>query len=493
MVVRLGEASGPNWQKRQTVAALGVGIAILTFSIYMRFFGKQYVMSPYDTTGARQVFDQPQILKILGDKPALKRQLLNLSTLHYRNSSLTEYEELHSEQSDFSVDVLIVGSLQQTELPTTQLETWASHKSVRHFVLATELDTPNPNCLHEMNNNSIFEEVNWCKARHTPRYLSLGPENELSKLWTNSYARFEWLQKKKNPAGWLCAQPRFPYAMVKMLDFYREHRNFPDYLVLADDDLYLDMEVFTNEYLVSPNRAYHHQKKKESKQPYTTELEDMLIPPPSIPTVWAGCRVRPPIHLINFTFPFGGYGTYFSTAALKRMVKPLYCHSNHTTIRGSTAAARNTSNTLFQNEACQRLKPGMVNIGEAKYYKPGMSVRDLILEFLTKEERFCAHSDWFLAYFVNYYNISRHTITQKLYPGKPWRFDDFMEHVPEARLHTIAFQEPDDSEVYRSPLGNCAYDGTIECDVRAKICHYVNTTVMKRLFAAKTNLLASSP
>jgi hypothetical protein len=48
------------------------------------------------------------------------------------------------------------------------------------------------------------------------------------------------------------AQPRFGDAFVKLLKLYQATKHFPDYLVLANDDLYLDMWSFTNEYLISP-------------------------------------------------------------------------------------------------------------------------------------------------------------------------------------------------------------------------------------------------
>lgn len=480
----VGKIAGRKFcQRRQTGILFAIGLS-LGGGIFFWLLQNQNLVIPYHSIGAQQFFDQPKQLKTIRTS-TMKQQLLNLSTLllDYNDpNKLREYEAFHSRQSDYSVDILIIGSLQQTELPATQLKTWASHKSIRHFILATEEDSPEPNCLQEMN-NSLIEHVKFCKGRKHERYADLGgDDNLLIRYWTNAYARIEWLQKKKNPAGWLCAQPRFGYAFVKMLQLYQEHHNFPDYLVVADDDMYLDMDAFTEVYLIEP-------KEDQSATP-----ENMLIPPPNIPTVWAGCRVRPPIHQINFTFPFGGYGTFFSTAALKRMVTPLYCDSrNHQTSSNKDEVAHTAEAVSFQKEACQRLKPNMTNIGEQKYYKPGMSVRDIVLAYLQQEERFCAHSDWFLAYFVNYYNISRHTIHEKVFPGKPWRFDDFMENVPESRLHTISYQELDDSEVYRQPGGNCAYNGQLECNASAFICHYVNSAVMERVFAAKQNMSSLHP
>lgn len=471
---------------------MALGVASLVWKLH-----HVSVLIPHDRRDLHVDFDRPQLeapaldilpkAKINSTSTAnvnMRHQLLNLSILQF-DDAVKDYEIQHSQQSNYSVDILIIGSLHQKELPVTQMETWASHTSRRHFIMATEQDAPDPNCMHEMKDSHLQEHVKQCKSRGNKRYRDLGGKNNsLATYWATSYARYEWLQRKRNPAGWVCAQPRFGYAFVKLMKLYEENQNFPDYLVLADDDLYLDMDAFTNEYLITPSLQKKNQKP-----------EDMLIPPPSIPTVWAGCRIRPPLNKINFTFPFGGYGTFFSREALKRMATPLYC--NQTDVQQHLQQPKHpydavSAEALFQSEACERMKPGMTTMGEVRYYKPGMSIRDLILAYMEQEKRFCAHSDWFLAYFVNYYNVSRHTVTQKLYPRKPWRFDDFMGNVPESRMHTISYKTLDDSEIYRTKTGNCIYNGKVaDCHEHAKICHYATTTIMKTVFEAKMKNLPS--
>merc|ERR1712060_1044370 len=90
----------------------------------------------------------------------------------------------------------------------------------------------------------------------------------------------------------------------------------------------------------------------------------------------------------------------------------------------------------------------------------------------------------FLSYFIQYYNISRRTISQPRFFRKEWRWDDFMKHIPQDRLHQIPHKTWN-SELYKRPEGNCIYNKDRECDVDAMICHYVSAAVMKKVFAAK--------
>jgi hypothetical protein len=229
------------------------------------------------------------------------------------------------------------------------------------------------------------------------------------------------------------------------------------------------LDVFTNDYLIKPEQ-------EENEIPEG----DRLIPPPNIPVVWAGCRVRSPINMINMTIPYGGYGTFFTKGALKRMMIPLHCNV-------SSPDNDKKYPHPFEKEACEQLKPGKATIGEGKYYKSGMSLQELMMAYTEKESMFCLHSDWFLAYWANQYNVSRHVIAEPLHPGKKWRFDDLMNDVPHSRLHTLSYKELDDSEYYHAPEGNCAYGDIETCHVHAKVCHRVNSTLMKRVYAAKMN------
>ena len=387
----------------------------------------------------------------------------NLVNQHKQLRYMRDYAKIHSLASNYSVDILIVGSKNQTELPETQFRTWASHMSARYFVVATELDSFEPDCQQTMTTTKIKDEVRYCKIRNKT-------DNKLTRTFNRHYARMEWLYKKKSPSGWICAQKRFGYTLAKMLEVYDEQNengiDFPDYLVMADDDTYLDMEVFTTEFLTIPI------------QQRTETPEKMLTPPPDVPIVYAGCRVRHPVHESKHTFAYGGFGTYFSRGAIQRMTIPLHC--------GNEGKRRNDGSfqeLTFEEEACRRMQPGQDTIGELQYYKPGMSIGELMLAYTKQEPHFCLHSDWFVSYFVQYYNVSRHTITQPQFKDN-WRWDDKMAQVSHDRLHTMDDALGESSDIYQTHDGNCKMNGA-KCDVRAKVCHRADVAIMERVFADK--------
>jgi hypothetical protein len=63
------------------------------------------------------------------------------------------------------------------------------------------------------------------------------------------YAKAEWLEKKANPSGWMCAQVR-PYSgLLKAYKHYKKSQQaLPDYLIIIDDDTYYNMELFVSYY-----------------------------------------------------------------------------------------------------------------------------------------------------------------------------------------------------------------------------------------------------
>jgi hypothetical protein len=162
--------------------------------------------------------------------------------------------------------------------------------------------------------------------------------------------------------------------------------------------------------------------------------------------------VRAPIHQINFTFAFGGYGIIFSKPSLELMLKPRSCPADA--------------------EFCAQLQQNF--IGEKELFQNGWSLVELLDALQTSqlyskyrewERGFCFHSDWILSYFVNYYNVSRHDDEDRYY-------DD----VPQNRLHAYL-----GSEIYKRPGGLCAYQGVDGCPTNAEVCHYATPTMMEEL------------
>ena len=207
--------------------------------------------------------------------------------------------------------------------------------------------------------------------------------------------------------------------------------------------MYIHLEKFEESLLMGP---------KQNRSVKEVDLE-AIIPPQTTPVVWAGCRCREPAHQIKWTFPFGGYGIYFSKASLERLIQPLYCNGS--------------PKNNFELEVCEFLKNNRTMLGEEAFFQSGMSVGDLMGEYTKNVNMFCLHSDTMLAYIVNFYNISRHVVSE-------WEVGDGHVH---SRIHAWL-----DSEIYSSWKGNCVYEGTHEnCTSKAPVCHYVNEEIMNRI------------
>ena len=192
--------------------------------------------------------------------------------------------------------------------------------------------------------------------------------------------------------------------------------------------------------------------------------ENIEFPTPNTPVVWAGCR----INLDRSTpFAYGGYGTYFSKGSLQRLMQPLHCDE--------TAAE-------FEQEKCVGLEPKTNNnasIGEKEFFQSGDSINQMMYKYVRNVETFCLHSDWFIAYIVNFYNISRHVVTNGM------ELDKGRNSAPEVRLHALM-----GSEILQSAkTGSCLNDST--CPANATICHYVNETGMQMAHFGAQKLLIS--
>jgi len=364
---------------------------------------------------------------------------------------LNEVLQIHQSE-DFAFDVLSIGNTNQSDLLQAQSYTWGSHPLVRNFYAATERDDPDDStCLETMQTfEAVKSRCRKCASYH--HYNNLGVVNDVTGKFRKSYAAPRWLEKKRNPGGWMCAQPRPPYALNKLFKHYREaHKLYgdnvlPRYLILTDDDTFIDIDLLRQTLLAT-----------------TDEKDDSAVyPNPNIPVVYAGCRVRHPMHQTNFTFPFGGFGLFFSRGALLRMIQPLYCNTTSLGTRG------------FEKEACERINDeNAVSIGEREFFKPGMSISDLMGLFVSSKN-FCQHSDWVTGYFVNFYNISRHVLDD----GTRFNQDFRMDNVPQARLHVL----DSESEIYnpgRSP-GNCAINTPEKCTSRNVVCHRLSVEDMKK-------------
>merc|ERR1740124_102111 len=325
-------------------------------------------------------------------------------------------------------DVLSIGSISQIELLQAQSGTWASHSSIGNFFGATENDDPDPNCYKTLTNEEVIERSKFCR-RETDE--NTAPLNALTKVLASAYACHHFLGRKANPAGWMCAQRRPPFALAKLLRLYKAGYNIhgdsflPPYLIVTDDDTFVDIPLL---------------EKKIDGWTKCWRFGVDSIPHDSCSI----CRVQ----------------STTSYQRSKRFIQPLYCN--------------NTSSTGFEQEACERITDSKaVTIGENKYFEPGMSISDL-MEAYTVSDNFCLHSDWVTAYFVNFYNISRHVVDD----GVWFNAESRMDNVKEARFHTLDQSEVSISNV-DAKSGHCGVEHLEACTRESMICHRLSPEDMR--------------
>ena len=268
----------------------------------------------------------------------------------------------------FTVDILSVGSVNRSDYLDAQRRTFASHNSVRNFFYVTEKDDADSDCATEITWNHVKMVSGFCKRRN-----GRGGPGEIYRGMSNWYARINWLQKKSNPVGWLCAQPR-PFAgLMKALSHYETTgQDLPHYFLIMDDDSYVNVELL------------------RGSLGNSTEWD----------TYYAGCLVRFPVHEVNFTMPYGGYGSILGTDVLKNMFRSIPCGS------GAINEAVEGRGSSVPSGVCRRLKEN--NVNELKYFESGtgMNLVELMYKYATTERYrdvsnwkrgsggFCMHSDW---------------------------------------------------------------------------------------------------
>jgi len=428
--------------------------------------------------------------------------LLNVTTTSQINAMAK------SHLSPYSIDVLVVGSKTKTKAARTQFETWASHPSIRHFVLATEYDDPDPNCSSSSTQKKDVERiVSTCRPGKL-RNKFWEKHNAVSKLttfWKSSqFARLKWLEGKPNPAGWLCAQKRFVSSFTKLVQLYDTKDALPDYLIIVDDDTYINLEHITEYLLKSPQRQAQE----------GISDDERYVPLPTTPVVFAGCRIRSPANNIKQTMPFGGFGTFFSKGSLTRWMEPIRCGSSSTEFEQAICQKYLPSSSSTEHKSEQDTYPFHVTIGEGQFFQSGDSLNQVFHRYIHEMEYFCLHSDWFFGYIANFLNISRHVVPKGEIPvvgqgqSAKW-FDQYDENAnaTENRLHAIM-----GGELYGRPEGFCLYGNGLEnaakmrkethtwiparrggrkydpsykvnqeCQANTTICHYMKEEDMERI------------
>ena len=227
---------------------------------------------------------------------------------------------------DFVVDVVSLGSETRPYL-NAQVGTWASHVYVRNFWGFTEMQDFDSNCASMSNDkDALAARIEVCKSP------GLGYNSDIESFVNRYYGITEGMVDRSKESGWICAQRRIGRALGWLQSQYSEGMELPDVLALVDDDTYLDLEEV---------KSYMN---SESANEYWQ------------PLAHASCVFKQFTSNIPFRFAHGGFGTFVSKDALKKLLNPLDCDDS----KGSS-----------DNKACSALKAN--HIGELNVYEKGMS------------------------------------------------------------------------------------------------------------------------
>jgi hypothetical protein len=255
----------------------------------------------------------------------------------------------------FTIDVISVGSATRPQYLHAQENTWASHWSVRTFWGLTEHNDFNQSC-GEMTRAEVEARVARCNKYN-------GWKKSMKQFIGDGYTLAEG--QVRRDAGWVCAQRRVGRALVWLKKMYKMREDdIPDYLLLVDDDTYFDIVSF-EEYVV-----------RKKLDPSKTEMH--------------GACLFQRAGYIKWSFPYGGFGTVFTRASIKRMLRPIHCKNA-------------TAGDEFIQGCCRSLKKN--RIGERAVFQEGMSVADLFHVY-SALRMFCIHSDWLTGYIANFYGLS---------------------------------------------------------------------------------------
>ena len=137
------------------------------------------------------------------------------------------------------VDVVSIGSISRLDYLTAQVETWASHRSTRHFWGFSEGQDFDQECSSSVSPSGLEKIVKGCKdiLRTFEKQ-----DDRIGSFFSQFYGATEG-GIRSGDAGWICAQRRLGRTFGWLHSQYVEGvTTIPDYLVLVDDDTYMDME-----------------------------------------------------------------------------------------------------------------------------------------------------------------------------------------------------------------------------------------------------------
>ena len=323
------------------------------------------------------------------------------------------------------IDIISVGS-NSRPFQRVQIETFGTHPSVRHFFAISEYNDTDQSCHTNFTMDELEVLFDFCTKVHKLPENQTHGKKVLVEHAERSASRLQWYRNKVNPPGWWCAQKRpmegFKVAMSK---YKLGESVVPDYLVITDDDSWLNMELLATQL----NETYPSHRR----------------------FALGGCYMH------HGRLPFGGWGSIYTKATIEDLLLPSYC-----TEEGKRYAE--THNITNKNDLiCSVMDK--VGMGESIIYEDSMSVTDLFVKYVldpkfslrkasTWDPNYdfghCYHSDHIWAYFV--------TMTP---------------------VFTGGFQPYMDSVLGKNS-GQCRNKGAT-CDANSTICHYVNDEIMEKI------------
>jgi hypothetical protein len=398
------------------------------------------------------------------------------------NDTISTQIDNKSPSPFFKIDILSIGSITRPHYQQAQLETAGRHPAVRNFFPITERNDTEATCHVELNMSHVYAVHHYCSRKKKVGYPLLNWFNLL-------FASPQYLKKKGHAPGWLCAQKRPIDGLVSVISQYRQRLStkvnsttaaavLPDYLFVVDDDTYVNMDPVLEQLLFILFQQHDGSTIKNAHY-------------------IAGCLSR--ARFMNFSFPYGGWGTFVSRAALENWMRPIHCTPASTTTTTNSSRTETTARRLqefeeprpsiekdpFVSHACGRLSEN--RIGEANVFRNGMSVSDLLYAYTMDQAYldvvkwsgpgFCLHSDTAFSYFVHFYRIGVHaSVTGQ--QNRRWSFDEDRITGYKGSTRFLGQQ----LKGSRAEKGQCNHRNDTLCTHEAELCHYITPERMRELY-----------
>ena len=367
-----------------------------------------------------------------------------------------------------SIDIVSIGSIRKPESQQAQQNTFVSHYTVRNFHRYNELNDTDRACYSDLTQEQFNQIHLFCTRRDEQ-------QSRITTLFGTDRMNFRPI----NATGWLCAQKRPIDGLYKTLQPFVVHQRYqrmvfspgsnydgltqkiqpissigiplPKYLILIDDDTYLNMTFISD--ILSKQYSY--------QDPY----------------LLTGCLLQFNKYTM-YKFPFGGYATIMTQKVIENLIQPIYCNPRNINKRYQLI-----NNNEFNRRVCLRLQQNL--IGEQSYFHDGMSVLDLMYTFsssllFTKIHDwingtgYCFHSDHALGYFFGFYYIG--------VPDRVW--SNPLLTVENAKERGYSYND-------LSKEFNTCNNKRLECGEHTTICHYNKPEHMYDLFRKENPTLVT--